>query len=417
MVPVGVAVLLSVLLIRFCCKDEAASQIRFVAGRLGLKNNSNKADSLLEHTAADNTINAIKSSSSVPPDTIISVKTDNDTPLFQQFKNGGFCSPSECPQETRNRIRQSWVEVPNAPDQAEANEENNWADVRYAEGKTFTMLHRSPIKDRFISGSIAAGKIHDPQILGVLQMYLQPPENKAARPIFVDIGANIGYFSSIALSMGAEVISFEPFLDNAAVFMSTVRKNEWKDRSHHYLNAVSYKTSSRVKMQSTNAGVNLSNMSIRGSSCSKSEENRNEVYGIDYMEAVSLDMVMLTHHKDIPRVNLMKIDVETHELHALNGAMNFLCNRIVDAITVEVEYLKPSYNVVKDNCQFEPIRIQLEQMGFTLMDTKKSRDLTGISLDKLPSDVLFVQQHSDQSPARRLEGSSTNPCRDFTLSG
>ena len=420
-VPVGVALLLSVLLIRFCCEDEASRQLGFFVGLLGLKKENN-ADSLLEHNIAGNTIAAIESISSVkstlvPSTSITSVKSGSDTVLFQQLKNGGFCSPSECPQEIRNRIRQSWIEVPNAPDRAEANEENEWADVRYVEGKSFPMLHRSPRRDKFISGSIAAGKIHDPHILNVLQMYLQPPENKAdPRPVFVDVGANIGYFSAIALSMGAEVISFEPFLDNAAVFMSTVRKNEWKDRSHHYLNAVSYKTSSRVKMQSTNAGVNLSNMSIRGSSCSKTQENINEVYGIDFMEAVSLDMVMLTNHKDIPRVNLMKIDVETHELHALNGAMNFLCNRIVDAITVEVEYLKPGYNLLKDNCRFEPMRNQLEQMGYTLMDTPKSRDLTGMSLDKLPSDVLFVQQHLDQSPARRLEGSSTNPCRDFTLS-
>ena len=98
--------------------------------------------------------------------------------------------------------------------------------------------------------------------------------------------------------------------------------------------------------------------------------------------------------------------------------MHFLCNRIVDAIAVEVEYLKPQHNLVTDNCQFEPLRQQLEQMGYTVMSTDNNtpKDLTGIPLASLPADVVFVQQHLDQSPAGRLRGASTNPCRDFDLS-
>lgn len=351
--------------------------------------------------------------------------------------NGGFCAPYECPlqqqqpkkkNKRQNRIRDSWKEFPDAP---ALHNDNQWSsEVNYGapnKSSSFRLFHRDPKKDQFISGNIQKGKIHDPPVLRVLQRYLQPAialkdERSESPAVFIDVGANIGYFSAIALHMGATVISFEPFLDNAGVFMNTVRTNQWTARSHHYLNAVSYKTSSRFRMMPTNVDVNLSNMKIQEESCvgagtdAEEEAIKQQQYGYAYMEAVSLDMVMLMRHPDIQRVNLIKIDVETHEIHVLNGAMHFLCNRIVDAITVEVEYLKAKHGLVRDDCTFETMRQRLVEMGYTVMSLDEIPvDLTGVPLKKLPSDVVFVQQYLDQPPARRLKGTINDPCRDFAL--
>jgi FkbM family methyltransferase len=46
---------------------------------------------------------------------------------------------------------------------------------------------------------------------------------------FVDVGANIGYYSMHALSMGKKVFAFEPSTDNLRVFYYNLELNNWRD--------------------------------------------------------------------------------------------------------------------------------------------------------------------------------------------
>jgi FkbM family methyltransferase len=277
------------------------------------------------------------------------------------------------------------------------------------------MLTRDKNKDTFISGTIQAGQVFD---MGVRDVIVSQLSNKTA-PVFLDIGANIGYMSSTALALGATVFSLEPFQGNMAILMNTVRKNHgWRDRSYLYMNALSYE-SVRVTMKSTNEIVNLSNMHIVTSQCTSPTDDDSAtdhgVYGVDYMEAVSLDQVMLTHHPEVTHVDLIKIDVETHEMEVINGGMHFLCHRVVNMIIMEVEYLKPHPEIVI-TCDFAAMQDRLERMGFTVWDCSFQTEYTGKSLASMTtSDVVFVQTYRDQPPAQRLKGTENNPCESFEL--
>jgi FkbM family methyltransferase len=330
-------------------------------------------------------------------------------PLLE--KDGGFCLVTACP-SGKNAVRVAWTQAPDSPDSVESNKLNQWAKVVVSDTNTFQMLTRDKKADSFISGTIQSGKQFDASVRNLIIKQLF---NKTA-PVFIDIGANIGYMSGTALALGATVISFEPFWVNAGIFMSTVRKNGWKNRSHLYMNAVSYE-SVRVSMKSTNEQINLSNMHIAASQCTDPLENKNSfgTYGLDYMEAVSLDQVMLTQHPDVAEVSIIKIDVEKHEMHVINGAMRFLCNRVVDMIVMEVEYLKPGYNPEGTPCDFAIMRDRMVQMGFSLWDCSLEREYTDKQLSSFPTDVVFVQKYQGQPPARRLKGTKNNPCESFEL--
>jgi FkbM family methyltransferase len=189
------------------------------------------------------------------------------------------------------------------------------------------------------------------------------------------------------------------------------------------MNALGYE-SNRVTMKSTNEGINLSNMHVTGSECTTAGNSRNNSsaalvenkrYGVDYMDGVSLDQVMLTKHRDIQRVHLMKIDVETYEVHVLNGAMHTLCNVVVERIVVEIEYLKPKHKLLKD-CDFARLHNTLDKMGYTIMDNAEKQTYpTSVPLANMPGEAVLVLENTTQSPAERLRGSADNVCQPFDL--
>lgn len=325
-------------------------------------------------------------------------------------KNAGFCPETSCPagMKATLRLKEAWKHAPDAPDRVEQDPSNKWATVTM-EDSSFEMLTRDSSRDIFISRTIQQGDAFDSHVLSVLLIALNETS------VFIDIGANIGYYSSVALSLGSRVISFEPSLENAGTFMATVRRNGWRPRSMLYMNAVSYE-STRVEMKPTDSDINLSNMRITKTFCvdETSTTPTNATYGLDYMDAVSLDQVMLQHHADIQHVHAMKIDVETFEIQVMNGGLYFLCNRRVDLIVMEILFLKSQY--YKGSCQFVKMQGRLERMGFDILDITLTVNFTGIPLDNFTSnDVAFVQRFKDKPPAVRLRGSPNNPCEGFEL--
>ena len=319
--------------------------------------------------------------------------------------NGGFCPTTSCPiGKTHIRAAADIVKW-NPPS-------NKLITTHVDDSLSYKMYIRDTTSDTFISGTLSAGRKHDPKIHDLVVRCLRGKRDA----VFIDIGANIGYFTGTALAVGAQTISFEPFYHNAGAIMATIAENGWSDRSTIYMNALGYE-SNIVTMESTNDLINKSNMHITESQC-VDKRIRNDVrdidflYGIDYMEGVSLDQVIISNHPDIRRVSLMKIDVETYEIHVLNGAMHTLCNLIVERIVIEVEYLKPSYNLPIP-CNFEQLRSTLIQMNYDVHDFDEVKSYKSVALQQLPSDIIFNLIDVTQSPADRLRGSMDNPCAQF----
>jgi hypothetical protein len=236
-----------------------------------------------------------------------------------------------------------------------------------------------------------------------------------------------------------------------------VNANEgWSDRSTLIMNTVSF-DSSQTHMKSTNLDINASNMAVTGSECSNYysstssfsssslREQRQKLqqsaaqervedklhYGVDYMESVSLDQVFfsLPHLRNMPRIHFMKVDVEMFEIHVLDGAMRFLCEKIVEKFIVEVEYIKDPTKLA-NQCDFDKMYQRLTELGYVPYhpdyhtDNKdKNKSLVDLPLIEWPADALFILSDPSVSPGRRLQtlrnddpanpATTANPCRDF----
>jgi FkbM family methyltransferase len=362
-----------------------------------------------------------------PPSSSYEISAETDLGV-----DGGFCTSNtiSCP-IGNTHIREAFRQAPEAADVARSNPTNRFITVRVDDdddiASSFKMLIRDPRFDTFISGFLFVGRKHDPKVHDLLVRCLRRRRllrNNDDDPVFIDVGANIGYFTATALALGARTISFEPSYDNAGALMSTIEENGWGDNSTLYMNALGYE-SNRVTMKSTSHAINKSNMHITGSECvSKSayggvnrhisEDGVPALYGIDYMDGVSLDQVMLSNHRNIRRVSLMKIDVETYEIHVLNGAMYSLCNLIVERIVVEVEYLKPSYNLA-NSCDFDRLRRALALMKYQIFDLEENISYESMELQNFPTDIMFKLHDITRSPADQFRGSMENPCAKFDL--
>jgi FkbM family methyltransferase len=339
--------------------------------------------------------------------------------------NGGFCPPTHCPIIGTSTLSIHYVPtIKSTTINTHSNSTNKLITTNVNDTLSFQMYIRDPKSDTFISGLLSTGQKHDPKIQNLIIRVLSSSSTTTSNPpLFIDIGANIGYFTATALALGAHTISFEPYYYNAMTLLSTIDVNPgWGTRSILYMNTLGYE-SNRVTMKSTNDKINKSNMHITGDQCRLKQQHNQQThsnddgeYGIDYMDEVSLDQVLLlTPTTNYQAVTLMKIDVETYEIHVLNGAMYSLCNIIIERIVLEVEYLKPSYNL-SNKCSFDTMRQTLLRLGYEIFDVEEKTVYTdNVDLKELPSDILFRLNDFSQSPATRLRGTIDNPCAKFDL--
>jgi hypothetical protein len=124
-----------------------------------------------------------------------------------EFLNAGLCPVQGC--NITREIREVWSHHADAAKEARSDRLNEFATVEMARdgGQKFRMLTRDPKRDKFISASIRRGRLWDPMVRKPL---IQAIKGQQSMPVFIDIGANVGYFTHTALAMGARVISFEP---------------------------------------------------------------------------------------------------------------------------------------------------------------------------------------------------------------
>merc|ERR1711871_1665152 len=81
---------------------------------------------------------------------------------------------------------------------------------------------------------------------------------------FVDIGANIGYFSFVAAAHGRDVVLFEPNPYNTELVNATVAANNWTSRVHVFQTAVAHEWQPPACTNMTKSGKdNLGNLLIR----------------------------------------------------------------------------------------------------------------------------------------------------------
>ncbi|MFA5275926.1 MAG: FkbM family methyltransferase [Candidatus Omnitrophota bacterium] len=127
--------------------------------------------------------------------------------------------------------------------------------------------------------------------------------------IFVDVGANIGFFSCLARSCGSQVIAIEPSTQNLNYLHANLKANGWDDVEVFPVGL------------SMRPGKGLLYGKSTGASLVKNWANNSASLG----HAVSLntlDILLGDRHKG--KKLIIKIDVEGSELEVLKGALKTL---------------------------------------------------------------------------------------------
>ncbi len=223
-----------------------------------------------------------------------------------------------------------------------------WKTVRgIDQGRTaFELALNNPRTDTYISGTIMRGQIWEPEVLGVVQTYVKGPES-----VFVDVGANIGYYSAMAATRGAKVHSVEAVWPNYARLAMTRKRmgdpSTWRIWRH----AADMEEGRVVRLQVASRGRNAGNFKATTKLVSSGYPPSQH-----YATTIRLDQVVQEP------VDLIKLDVEGQEAQVLAGATQLVCYHGVRAIVMEFTH------DLRNNpqCEWRKMFQWLKKIGYNL---------------------------------------------------
>lgn len=157
--------------------------------------------------------------------------------------------------------------------------------------------------DDFLIGSlIAEHKTYEPAVSAALLKILKPGS------VFVDIGANVGYFALLAASaLGGrgKVIAFEPDQDNCALLRRSLLQNDFHNVELHQLAVADQEGWCELERQPGTSNTRLVKRSAASS----------ELRGAHPIRVVKLDDFL----QGTELISLIKLDIEGAEYLALKG--------------------------------------------------------------------------------------------------
>jgi FkbM family methyltransferase len=145
--------------------------------------------------------------------------------------------------------------------------------------------------------------------------------------IFVDIGANIGWYSLVAASEGMKVVAFEPIIDNFLLFQKSIRANSFGKLITTHAMAVGDK-----KREIT---LNIWNKNMGLASIRDLPEGITDRSVSVWMEKLDEFNIPFTYKGHL----IVKIDVEESELQVLQGMTRTL--QFVDYLIIEISIYRP----------------------------------------------------------------------------
>src|SRR5918911_1597552 len=94
----------------------------------------------------------------------------------------------------------------------------------------------TPLGFRFAGNVVMEQGLHEPEEGVIVKKYLNEAD------VFINIGANVGYYCCIALSLGVRTVAFEPIDMNLRYLYANVKANGWEDDFEVYPIALGDKT-------------------------------------------------------------------------------------------------------------------------------------------------------------------------------
>eukprot|EP00941_MAST-03F_sp_MAST-3F-sp1_P002634 g2634.t1 len=190
------------------------------------------------------------------------------------------------------------------------------------DSKSFDIYVHDPKHCNFISGEIYENGYYDPvKTSRISQLLEQARRTTGESALFVDVGANLGWFTLLAASQGHRVIAIEPMKYNLELLYASVALNEFDKELVQILPFAvgenSAEKSEKFCMRPAYAGLPEINQ-YNGQLQKVTEENRDKC--TDIVHTVTLDS-LLSPWLDI---HVLKLDVEGFEAVVLRGAHNLL---------------------------------------------------------------------------------------------
>lgn len=153
--------------------------------------------------------------------------------------------------------------------------------------------------------------------------------------VFINIGANIGYYCCHALNMGKEVIAVEPMSNNVHYLLRNINENDWANNAQVFPIALGDKPGV-LKIFGSGTGASL----IKG--WASIPENFFTQVPIN-----TLDNII--GEKIVEKKSLILMDVEGYEYFVLNGATKILSNTPSPIWIVEITSTELQPNFINPN--------------------------------------------------------------------
>jgi FkbM family methyltransferase len=157
-----------------------------------------------------------------------------------------------------------------------------------------------------------------------------------SKPIFWDIGANIGLYSIYAAinNLNAKVISFEPSPTNVGILTKNISFNNLEEKIYVCQNPITDKEFGYFKFVESSIESGNSMNSLISNQDNYPKKNKSKALNY-YLSGNSLNFFIKNKILDIP--NFIKIDVDGNEHEILEGAQIFLNNKEIVSILVEID--------------------------------------------------------------------------------
>lgn len=209
--------------------------------------------------------------------------------------------------------------------------------------------------DPVISGALAL-RIYEREEIRFFQKYYEPGMN------FLDVGANIGLYTGLALAMGkncGRILSIEPHAESRHFLAETIR-----------LNTQRIKSTSFVAVAPVAVGAAPKQLLLYSNTENKGD---NRIYA-DHPLTTSTNIEMVTIDAlcsmyDIPTAEFVKIDIQGAEFQALQGAASLL-SRSQDCILMTEFW---SYGLKQAGSDPESYIEFIKSFGFAIYELKKNR--------------------------------------------
>ncbi|MFY3741190.1 MAG: FkbM family methyltransferase [Candidatus Nitrosomirales archaeon] len=193
---------------------------------------------------------------------------------------------------------------------------------------------------------------------------------------FVDIGANIGYYTLLAgtrIGKEGKIFAFEPNPRAYSILLKNIDIN----------GLTSFVEAENVALGDINdfRGLRIIDVHRGGASFFRNDSNLHLLYHDKISETVNVAMRTFDHYmiaKEIDHIDAIKIDVEGAEPLVIAGMRECLSKN--KSLTIFMEWYKP---LLKESCNIEHFAQELVNQCFDLKYISDEGDIETISTDSL----------------------------------